>query len=70
MKFAAYLHSIIAGLARGECAESDVIVLMDAFDVLVFPALRNIKQVHMCLHTCIISDMTCVWSAGNGTTAV
>jgi hypothetical protein len=32
-------------LISGKWAEGDVIVLMDAFDVLVFPPLRNIKEV-------------------------
>ena len=44
-KFAAYKRRIQEGLELGIYAESDVIVLLDAFDVLVFPALQRIKQV-------------------------
>ena len=45
VKFVAYLREISDMLISGKWAEGDVIVLMDAFDVLVFPPLRNIKEV-------------------------
>jgi len=45
MKFVAYLREIAAALSTGEWKENDVIVLMDAFDVLVFPPLTRINKV-------------------------
>jgi hypothetical protein len=60
VKFVAYQREISARLAAGEYAESDVVVLMDAFDVLVFPAIRRIKKVRcywqsvsVCLCVCV-----------------
>lgn len=45
VKFVAYLREIAMALSTGEWEESDVIVLMDAFDVLVFPPLSRVNEV-------------------------
>ena len=45
LKFAEYSRQMKRQLSLGGYSLNDVIVLMDAFDVVVFPAIRDIKQV-------------------------
>ena len=55
VKFVAYLREMAAALSTGVWNESDVIVLIDAFDVLVFPPLTRINEVRWEL-----SGLTCM----------
>ena len=52
-KFMAYERELRSLLVGGGGAERDVVVLMDAFDVLVFPSLKKIKQVCVCVCVCV-----------------